>query len=96
MIELRGTTEQIITIAGMDAFPLGVTFSTGGSQTREALTETARWVTERGVRILHRRRSYPLAEAAAAHTGSEYGKLTLTLPQHGARCGHGAVVRVGR
>ncbi|GAB7042225.1 hypothetical protein JCM9533A_60750 [Catenuloplanes niger JCM 9533] len=81
-IALRGTTDRIVTIADPDAFALGIPFSTGGEQTPEFLAETARWVTDRGVRIAHRR-GYPLAEAAAAHAESErghpHGKLTLDL-----------------
>ncbi|WP_432824697.1 NADP-dependent oxidoreductase [Dactylosporangium sp. CA-092794] len=82
-IELRGTTDRIITIADEAAFALGIPFAVGGEQTRENLEEVARWVTERGVRITHRR-PYPLAEAAAAQSESEAGhpggKLTLAIP----------------
>ncbi|MFI5931632.1 NADP-dependent oxidoreductase [Actinoplanes sp. NPDC051494] len=81
-IELRGTTDRIITIADVAAFELGIPYSTGGEQTGAALAEVARWVTDRGVRIAHRE-GYPLAEAAAAHIESEGGhpggKLTLVL-----------------
>lgn len=81
-IELRGTTDRIITIADGAAFGLGVPFSTGGAQTREILTEIAGWVTDRGVRVAHGR-SFPLAEAAAAQQESEAGhpggKITLTV-----------------
>ncbi|MDR7274398.1 NADP-dependent oxidoreductase [Catenuloplanes atrovinosus] len=81
-IALRGTTDRIITIADLGAAEFGVPFSTGGDQTREMLEELARWVTDRGVRILHRR-GYPLAEAAAAHAESErghpHGRLTIEI-----------------
>ncbi|GAA2588651.1 NADP-dependent oxidoreductase [Winogradskya consettensis] len=79
-IELLGGKERIITIADEAAFELGIPYSTGGEQTRESLAEVARWVTERGVRIVHRR-GYALAEAAAAQaeseTGHPGGKLTI-------------------
>ncbi|GAA2580646.1 NADP-dependent oxidoreductase [Dactylosporangium fulvum] len=81
-IELLATRERIITIADNAAFELGIPFSTGGDLTRETLEEIARWVTEHGVRIAHRK-SYPLAEAAAAQAESEGGhpggKLTLAV-----------------
>jgi len=81
-VELRGSQERIITIADAAAFELGLTFSTGGEQSREVLEGIAGWVTDRGVTIAHGK-SYPLAEAAAAQTESEGGhpggKLTLTV-----------------
>lgn len=81
-VELRGTTDRIITIADGAAFNLGVPFSTGGSQTREILAEIAGWVTDRGVRVAQGK-SFPLAEAAAAQSESEAGhpggKITLTV-----------------
>ncbi|MFI5844779.1 NADP-dependent oxidoreductase [Catenuloplanes sp. NPDC051500] len=79
-VELRGGPERIITIADpATAGALGVANATGGEQSRAVLDEVARWVTERGVRIVHAG-AYPLADAAAAHTASESGrpgKLTL-------------------
>jgi NADPH:quinone reductase-like Zn-dependent oxidoreductase len=81
-VELRGTKDRIVTIADGAAFELGVTFSSGGEQTREVLIGIAGWVTDRGVGIAQGR-SYPLAEAAAAQTESEGGhpggKLTLAV-----------------
>jgi NADPH:quinone reductase-like Zn-dependent oxidoreductase len=81
-VELRGTKERIITIADAAAFELGITFSSGGDQSREVLTGIAGWVTDRGVRLAHGK-SYPLDEAAAAQTESEGGhpggKLTLAI-----------------
>ncbi|GAA2522829.1 NADP-dependent oxidoreductase [Winogradskya humida] len=71
-IELLGGKGRIITIADDAAFELGIPYSTGGEQTRKSLAEVARWVTERGVRIVHRR-SYALADAAAAQAESETG-----------------------
>ncbi|WP_370971417.1 NADP-dependent oxidoreductase [Amycolatopsis sp. cg9] len=81
-VELRGTKERVITIADAAAFELGITFSSGGEQTREVLTGIAGWVTDRGVGLAHGT-SYPLADAAAAQTESEGGhpggKLTITV-----------------
>ena len=81
-IELRGTKERIVTIADAAAFELGIPFSSEGEHSRDALTEIAGWVTERGVRVALGR-SYPLAEAADAlresEAGHPRGKLTLTM-----------------
>jgi NADPH:quinone reductase-like Zn-dependent oxidoreductase len=81
-VELRGAKERIITIADAAAFELGLTFSSGGEQSREVLEGIAGWVTDRGVTIAHGK-SYPLADAAAAQTESEGGhpggKLTLAV-----------------
>ncbi|MFI5589138.1 NADP-dependent oxidoreductase [Amycolatopsis sp. NPDC051758] len=81
-VELRGTKDRIITIADGAAFELGITFSSGGEQTREVLTGIAGWVTDHGVGIAQGK-SYPLAEAAAAQAESEGGhpggKLTLAV-----------------
>jgi NADPH:quinone reductase-like Zn-dependent oxidoreductase len=81
-VELRGTKDRIVTIADAAAFELGITFSSGGEQTPEVLTEIAGWVTDRGLRIAHGK-SFPLEEAAAAQVESESGhpggKLTLAV-----------------
>jgi len=81
-VELRGTKDRIITIADGAAFELGITFSSGGEQTRDVLTGIAGWVTDHGVGIAQGK-SYPLAEAAAAQAESEGGhpggKLTLAV-----------------
>ncbi|SFW91749.1 NADP-dependent oxidoreductase [Amycolatopsis australiensis] len=81
-IELRGTKDRIVTIADGAAFELGIPFSSGGTQSREVLTEIAGWVTDRGVRIAQGN-SYPLDKAADAQIESEGGhpggKLTLTI-----------------
>ncbi|WP_410574087.1 NADP-dependent oxidoreductase [Amycolatopsis sp. cmx-4-61] len=81
-VELRGTKDRIVTIADAAAFELGITFSSGGEQSREVLTGIAGWVTDRGVGIAQGK-SYPLAEAAAAQVESEGGhpggKLTITV-----------------
>ncbi|RSD23621.1 NADP-dependent oxidoreductase [Amycolatopsis eburnea] len=81
-VELRGTKDRVVTIADAAAFELGITFSSGGEQSREVLTGIAGWVTGHGVGLAHGK-SYPLADAAAAQVESEGGhpggKLTIAV-----------------
>jgi NADPH:quinone reductase-like Zn-dependent oxidoreductase len=81
-IELRGGTDRIVTIADGAAFGLGIPFTSGGEQTPEVLAGIAGWVTDRGVQLAHGK-SFPLAEARAAHIESEAGhpggKITIVV-----------------
>ncbi|GAA2611835.1 zinc-binding dehydrogenase [Paractinoplanes durhamensis] len=80
-ITLRGgTTDRIITIADPTAADHGVTFSSSGTPTPEALAELARRATIGELRITVAE-TYPLTEAAQAQTrsatGHTRGKLIL-------------------
>ncbi|MFI6095390.1 NADP-dependent oxidoreductase [Lentzea sp. NPDC051213] len=79
-IELRGSTDRIVTIADPRAAELGVTFSAGGGPFGAQLAEYARLAADGklGVRVA---RSLPLADAAQAQelvaTGHAGGKVVL-------------------
>lgn len=80
-IELRGTTDRIVTIADLRADEVGVTFADGnGRRFGPALAEYARLASDGRLRV-RIDRSLPLADAAAAQTLSEaghpHGKLVL-------------------
>ncbi|WP_262701071.1 MULTISPECIES: NADP-dependent oxidoreductase [Streptomyces] len=81
-IELRGgTADRVVTIADPAAADLGVTFSAGGGgRPVEAIAEYARLAAAGRLRVPVVR-SFPLADAAAAHeqseTGHSRGKLIL-------------------
>ncbi|MEV6282032.1 NADP-dependent oxidoreductase [Kribbella sp. NPDC051770] len=82
-IELRGTTERIVTIADMGAGELGVEISVSGAQTDAVKTGLARQLQlaadgKLAVRVAE---TFPLAEAAKAQeiseSGHAKGKLVL-------------------
>lgn len=80
---LRGSTERIVTLADSGAAEAGVIFSGGkaGDRTTGVLTDLAELVLAGKLAPRHAR-TYPLAEAAQAHTdietGCHSGKLTLS------------------
>ncbi|MBB4685541.1 NADP-dependent oxidoreductase [Amycolatopsis jiangsuensis] len=81
-VELRGSTERVVTVADPAAFQLGLPFSAGeDADRREVLNEILGYV-KRGLRIAQGT-SYPLEEAAAAQVESEKGhpggKLTIAV-----------------
>ncbi|MFI1952207.1 NADP-dependent oxidoreductase [Streptomyces xinghaiensis] len=72
LVELTGDPQKVITIADPAARELGVRFSGAAGSMTDALTEAARLISEGGLHIPVAR-SYPLAEAAAAHIDSQAG-----------------------
>jgi NADPH:quinone reductase-like Zn-dependent oxidoreductase len=80
-VALTGDSARVITIADMSAAEHGVRFSAGGTeQAGESLPELAR-LTAQGRLTVPIWRTYPLAEAAQAHTDLEahrnHGKAVL-------------------
>lgn len=78
-VELAGGPQRVITIAAPDAAEHGVTFSSGVSDTTAvdtspALPEALTLIAEGRLQVPIWR-TYPLAEAAAAHAESERGHL---------------------
>lgn len=78
-VELAGGPQRVITIAASDAAKHGVTFSSGvsdtsGVDTSPALPEALQLIAEGRLKVPIWR-TYPLAEAAAAHAESERGHL---------------------
>ncbi|MBQ0865670.1 NADP-dependent oxidoreductase [Streptomyces sp. RK75] len=72
LVELTGDPLKVISIADLDAPKLGVRFSGVAGSVPEALTEAADLIS-RGKLHIPVEKSYPLAEAAAAHTDSQAG-----------------------
>ncbi|MCC5035136.1 NADP-dependent oxidoreductase [Streptomyces sp. WAC 00631] len=72
LVELTGDPQKVITIADPAARELGVRFSGAAGSMTDALAEAARLISEGGLHIPVER-SYPLAEAAAAHIDSQAG-----------------------
>ncbi len=87
-IELRGGTERIVTIADQAAQSLGIPFSSGTAADRSIpeLAAVADQVLS-GKVVVTVAATYPLAEAARAHTvidsGHAGGKLVLTVSRTG-------------
>ncbi len=78
-VELAGGPQRVITIAASDAAQHGVTFSSGvsdtsGVDTSPALPEALQLIADGRLKVPIWR-TYPLAEAAAAHAESEGGHL---------------------
>lgn len=71
-VELRGTTDRIVTIADPRAAELGIAFSGGGRRSGQQLSAYARLGADGGLRV-RIGQSFPLAEAAKAHELSESG-----------------------
>ncbi|NUS42107.1 MAG: NADP-dependent oxidoreductase [Mycobacteriaceae bacterium] len=74
-VALRGGTDRIVTIADPAAADLGVTFSSGGPGPRPigAYLQFAERLASGEFRLPAAARTFPLAEAAAAHAESEHG-----------------------
>ncbi|MZE80113.1 NADP-dependent oxidoreductase [Streptomyces xinghaiensis] len=72
LVELTGDPQKVITIADPAAREHGVRFSGAAGSMTDALAEAARLISE-GALHIPVERSYPLAEAAAAHIDSQAG-----------------------
>jgi len=72
LIELTGDPQKVISIADLGAPELGVRFSGVAGSVQDALTEAARLIS-RGKLHIPVEKSYPLADAAAAHVDSAAG-----------------------
>jgi NADPH:quinone reductase-like Zn-dependent oxidoreductase len=72
LVELTGDAQKVISIADLDAPRYGVRFSGVAGSMPEALS-TAVGLISRGKLHIPVERSYPLAEAAAAHIDSQAG-----------------------
>ncbi|MEU4682444.1 NADP-dependent oxidoreductase [Streptomyces xinghaiensis] len=72
LVELTGDPRKVITIADPAAREHGVRFSGAAGSMTDALAEAARLISE-GALHIPVERSYPLAEAAAAHIDSQAG-----------------------
>jgi NADPH:quinone reductase-like Zn-dependent oxidoreductase len=72
LVELTGDPRRVISIADLDAPALGVRFSGVAGSVPDALAEAAALIT-RGRLHIPVEKSYPLAEAAAAHADSQSG-----------------------
>ncbi|MFB8006033.1 NADP-dependent oxidoreductase [Nocardia sp. NPDC056000] len=72
LLDLTGDPDKIITIADLEASMLGIRFAGVGGSMPAALAEAVDLITRGRLRIPVDR-SYPLAEAAAAHTHSQSG-----------------------
>lgn len=72
LVELTGDPLKVISIADLDAPRLGVRFSGVAGSVPAALAEAADLIS-RGKLHIPVEKSYPLAEAAAAHTDSQAG-----------------------
>ncbi|MFJ8632313.1 NADP-dependent oxidoreductase [Streptomyces sp. NPDC093568] len=73
-VELRGTTDRVVTIADPQAGELGVTFHEGGTHPADTLAEHARLTAQGHLRI-RVAESRPLADAAQIHARSEAGHV---------------------
>ena len=80
-IDLAGGTDRVITLADNDAAKYGVRFSSGGADYDHTALATLAELAASGSLQLPIWRSYPLAEAAAAHADIEQhrnrGKIVL-------------------
>ncbi|MEU3460782.1 NADP-dependent oxidoreductase [Streptomyces sp. NPDC006733] len=72
LVELTGDPQKVISIADLAAPELGVRFSGVAGSVPDALAEAADLIA-RGKLHIPVEKSYPLAEAAAAHTDSQAG-----------------------
>ncbi|MEV6126462.1 NADP-dependent oxidoreductase [Streptomyces violaceusniger] len=72
LVELAGDPRKVVSIADLDAPELGVRFSGVAGSVPEALAEAAGLIS-RGRLHIPVEKSYPLAEAAAAHIDSQAG-----------------------
>ncbi|MFI0191247.1 NADP-dependent oxidoreductase [Streptomyces sp. NPDC017082] len=72
LVELTGDPRKVISIADLDAPTFGVRFSGVAGSVPDALAEAARLIA-RGKLHIPVEKSYPLAEAAAAHIDSQAG-----------------------
>jgi NADPH:quinone reductase-like Zn-dependent oxidoreductase len=72
LVELTGDPRRVVSIADLDAPTLGVRFSGVAGSVPDALAEAAALIT-RGRLHIPVAKSYPLAEAAAAHADSQNG-----------------------
>lgn len=72
LVELTGDPQKVISIADLDAPDLGVRFSGVAGSVPEALAVAAGLIS-RGKLHIPVEKSYPLAEAAAAHIDSQAG-----------------------
>ncbi|MBB4926704.1 NADP-dependent oxidoreductase [Kitasatospora kifunensis] len=72
LVELTGDPQKVISIADLGAPEFGVRFSGVAGSMPEALTEAADLIS-RGKLHIPVEKSYPLAEAAAAHIDSQAG-----------------------
>ncbi|WP_037357390.1 NADP-dependent oxidoreductase [Amycolatopsis orientalis] len=72
LLELTGDPSRVLTIADLEAPMLGIRFAGVGGSMTEALTETVELI-ERGKLRIPVDKSYPLAEASAAHADSQAG-----------------------
>ncbi|MGX1760247.1 NADP-dependent oxidoreductase [Streptomyces lydicus] len=72
LVELTGDPQKVISIADLAAPDLGVRFSGVAGSMPEALAEAVGLISRRKLHIPVEK-SYPLAEAAAAHTDSQAG-----------------------
>jgi NADPH:quinone reductase-like Zn-dependent oxidoreductase len=72
LVELTGDPRKVISIADLSAPELGVRFSGAAGSVPDALAEAARLIAE-GKLHIPVEKSYPLADAAAAHIDSHAG-----------------------
>ncbi|WP_030611499.1 NADP-dependent oxidoreductase [Streptomyces sclerotialus] len=72
LVELTGDAQKVISIADLDAPEFGVRFSGVAGSVPEALAEAVGLIS-RGKLHIPVEKSYPLAEAAAAHIDSQAG-----------------------
>ncbi|MET7638315.1 NADP-dependent oxidoreductase [Streptomyces sp. NPDC005438] len=72
LVQLTGDPRKVVSIADLDAPQFGVRFSGTAGSVPDALAEAVDLITRRRLHIPVER-SYPLAEAAAAHIDSQAG-----------------------
>jgi NADPH:quinone reductase-like Zn-dependent oxidoreductase len=72
LVELTGDPQRVVSIADLGAREFGVRFSGVAGSVQDALAETVRLLSRGGFHIPVEK-SYPLAEAAAAHIDSQAG-----------------------
>ncbi|GAA1030696.1 MULTISPECIES: NADP-dependent oxidoreductase [Amycolatopsis] len=72
LLDLTGDPSRVITIADLEAPMLGIRFAGVGGNMKEALAETVALISQ-GKLHIPVEKSYPLAEASAAHADSQAG-----------------------
>ncbi|WP_116201334.1 NADP-dependent oxidoreductase [Amycolatopsis circi] len=72
LLDLTGDPSRVITIADLEAPMLGIRFAGVGGDMKEALAETVDLISQ-GKLEIPVEKSYPLAEASAAHADSQAG-----------------------
>ncbi|WP_405490790.1 NADP-dependent oxidoreductase [Nocardia sp. NBC_00511] len=87
LLDLTGDPDKVVTIADLEAPMLGIRFAGVGGSMADALAEAVDLI-QRGKLRIPVDRSYPLAEAAAAHgdsrAGHTRGRRVLRVTDHSA------------